>query len=203
MTGLKRALVRGAVLVTVLASVGAFAVPAYAAPSVATPPGPYAGGQTVTVSGTGFAKRASGASIEILMCADPDGTTANLPRDNTSCDGTTLNPETIYPTGTDPGPPGNFTAKYLIQELSAKSQNLINCDATHYCVLWVGEDYVGNFYGTPTDPVAYSQPFLVGTKAGADGSSSTSVVVGIVIAVVVLGGGGAFIWWRRRRRIAA
>jgi len=190
-----------ALIVTIWSGVST--APADAAASVTTPSGPFANNQSITVSGSGFAKRATGSTIQILMCSDPGGQTANLPHDITSCDGTTQNPNTIVPTAE-----GNFNDKYTIVKLSTKPtsgiESTINCDATHYCVLWVGEDQVDNFFGTSKQPVAYSQPFLVGatgsTNSSAGSGSSSGAVVAIVIAVVVVvGGGGAFLWFRRRR----
>ena len=137
------------------------------------PAGPYADGQTITVSGTGFATRASGNTIEIIECADPDGTPTNLPQDNSSCDGTTENSNTIVP-ATD----GSFTDQYPITELDTVVsgggyESNINCNATNYCVLWIGEDDVNNFTGTTDQPVAFSPPFLINPASGGGTTTTT------------------------------
>jgi len=136
------------------------------------PAGPYSDGQTITVSGTGFSTRSSGNTIEIIECADPDGTEANLPQDNTTCDTTTENPNTI-----EPAADGSFTDQYQITELNTVVsgggyQSNIDCNATNYCVLWIGEDAVNNFTGSTDQPVAFSPPFLINPGTGGSGSAS-------------------------------
>ena len=163
------------------AAAGLMAVPgrAYGAGSTGTvtaptaPAGPYTDGQTITVSGTGFSTRASGNTMQIIECADPDGTAANLPQDNSSCDVTTENSNSIVP-ATD----GSFTDQYPITALNTAVsgggyESNIDCNATNYCVLWIGEDEVNNFTGTTDQPVAFSPPFLV-NPAGAGGGSTTT-----------------------------
>jgi hypothetical protein len=142
------------------------------------PAGPYADGQTITVSGTGFSTRASGNTMEIIECADPDGTVANLPQDNSSCDGTTQNSNTIVP-ATD----GSFTDQYPITELDTVVsgggyESNINCNATNYCVLWIGEDDVGNFTGTTAQPVAFSPPFLINPAPTTEPTTLTTTLSG-------------------------
>jgi len=136
MSGLSsRVLARRSIVAALLVvlSVPAFAGSADAAGTITMSPGPYANNHAITVSGSGFSLRKSGNTVEILMCSDPGGSTTNLPRDNSSCDGTTVNPNTIVPTAN-----GTFTDKYTILHLSPKLGFAITCDATHYCVLWVG-----------------------------------------------------------------
>ncbi|HXX91860.1 MAG TPA: hypothetical protein VEI83_16705 [Acidimicrobiales bacterium] len=171
--------------------------PAGASATVTTPPGPYADDHVITVSGQGFATLASGATIQILMCADPGGTAAGLPRDNSSCDGTTLSPNTIYPTVG-----GGFSDRYSIVKLTAPAPNSITCDATHYCVLWIGEDYVNQFAGSAKSPIAFSQPFLVGAPSQPSGSSSSTLVASVAV-IAVLVAAGTFLLYRRNRRPAS
>ena len=159
--------------------------------------GPYTDGQTITVSGTGFSTNPAD-SIEIVECADPNGTQANLPADNTTCDGTTQNPNTIFTNAA-----GTFSSSYTIQKLSTTTGNSINCDATHDCVLWVGEDFNGNFSGTAAQPVGFSVPFLV-NNAGSGGTTPESpLTVALPIVGASVAGGAGFLVVRRRRRSAA
>ena len=129
----------------------------------------YANQQVITVTGSGFSPRASGLTIEIVECADPGGATANLPTDNSTCDATTENPNTIYPDAS-----GNFSSSYTLSSLATSSGNLITCDASDDCVLWVGEDFVNNFSGTSQEPAAFSSPFsLTSASGGSSGSGSS------------------------------
>ena len=133
-----------------------------AGPAVTTSPasGPFTDGQSITVSGTGFPNHAQDPSgLSILECSDPGGTTANLPTDATACDGTTVNGLAINTNAS-----GSFgPAQYSIVALSIASpgSSNINCDATNYCVLWVGVDYNNAF----TQNFAFSEPFTIGSSS--------------------------------------
>jgi len=170
----------GGCLVVVAAALAFLPGRAAATPALTTPAGPYTAGQTITVTGSGFSTLASGNTIQILECSDPNGDPNNLPQDDSTCDGTTLNPGTIFPS-TCPSPStatNCFSASYTIKQLDTPA-NLIDCDATNDCVLWVGEDYVNNFTGSAQQPVAFSNPFLVnpassgGGGGGGGGSGGT------------------------------
>jgi hypothetical protein len=131
-----------------------------AGPSVSIPPGPFSNGQTITVSGSGFPSYSQDLTgLQIIECADPGGSAANLPIDAASgCEGTTVNPSQI---STDTQ--GRFQTSYLIQALSTTGTSSINCDATHDCVLWVGTDYNNAFL---SGPHAFTKPFtIVGSVA--------------------------------------
>jgi LPXTG-motif cell wall-anchored protein len=161
-----------------------------------TPPaGGYTNGQTITVSGTGFSTNPSD-SIQIAECADPGGTTAGLPADNSTCDGTTLNPDTIFTNSA-----GTFSDTYQITKVTTATGSNINCDATDYCVLWVGEDFNNNFTGSSAQPTGFSQPFLIGSATTGAPESPLTVALPLLGAAVV--GGGGFVAYRRRRGHAA
>jgi len=198
----RRAFAAGAIAVAVAGAVvpGQALAVGSTSGSVVIPASPLPTSGTIDVSGSGFAKRQTGATVQILMCSDPGGSSANLPKDNSGCDGTTLNPNTVVPTAS-----GTFSDKYAIQPISPKTGFQITCDATHYCVLWVGEDYVNKFLGTPDEPVGFSAPFLVGAGGNVDppassGNSFPVAAVAIPVGLVAVGGG--FLWWRRRRTVS-
>jgi hypothetical protein len=152
-------------------------------------PGNPTDGQTVSVSGTGFpVHSADPTGLQIIECADPNGTTANLPTDSSQCDGTTVNP---LPVNTDTN--GAFTAKYTFAALSTSGSSNINCDATDFCVLWVGVDYNGAF----TSNFAFSAPFEIGAPPPL--APETTLVIALPVAGVIAGG-GTFFFLRRRRR---
>jgi hypothetical protein len=130
--------------------------------------------------------------VQILECADPHGTVANLPIDASTCDGATVDP---LPVNTDSS--GNFTDRYTFTELSdLHGASNITCNATHACVLWVGVDYNNMFLGGPH---AFSAPFEIGATSSSAGGSNAAVIA-IPIAVVVIGAGVLLVLRRRRSR---
>jgi hypothetical protein len=116
--------------------------------------------------------------IEILECADPGGSTANLPTSGKSCDGNTLPGDSIIVQ-----PDGSFSeATYTLYALPnvvlQENDSLVpRCDPTHACVLYVGEDQ-NDF----TRPKVFSHPFtfttvaatLAGGNAGASGTTGST-----------------------------
>ncbi len=185
------------VLVTLVAG-GIALLPAGAAlasPQVTMPAGNPHNNQTWTVTGSGFPSRSSDpAGVQILECADPHGNLANLPTSASSCDGATQDPLPVY---TDAA--GNITDRYTFVALSGlHGTSNIACNATNYCVLWIGVDYNNEFLGGPH---AFSNAFRIGAASPAAGGSSAGVW--IVIAVVVVLGGGALVVVRRRRATGA
>jgi hypothetical protein len=148
-------------------------------------------GGTYAVSGTGFPTPAQDPTgLVILECADPGGTTANLPVDATTCDGTTSSQNPIN-TRSD----GTFTDQYTFAALSTSGGSNINCDATDYCVLWVGEDYNNAF--TTAGQFAFSAPFEI--NAPPPLAPESPLVLALPIAGVAAAGGTFFVIWRRRR----
>jgi len=125
--------------------------------SVTIPSGPLTDGQTITVTGTGFPPTSQlPTGLQIIECSDPGGLAVNLPTDAASgCDGTTINGSQINTDAT-----GAFSASYSISALSATGNSNINCDATDFCVLWVGQDYNAAFL---SGPHAFSVPFEIAT----------------------------------------
>lgn len=147
---------------TIVASVGATVVimglgtsgARAATPTVTLPPGPLHDQQTITLSGSGFPSQSQlPTGLQIIECSDPGGVAANLPTDAASgCEGITLNPTQV---NTDSN--GAFHASYQILALNPQISS-ITCDASNFCVLWVGQDYNNAF----TDgPHAFSAPFEV------------------------------------------
>jgi|SRR5579872_1803949 len=179
--------------VTITAGVAASVVwssAAFADPQVTMAPANPGNEQVVVVSGSGFPSyRQDPTGLQALECADPGGSTANLPHEASRCEGLTINQGLI---STDAS--GSFTTRYTIVKLTPQNSS-IRCDSTHDCVLWVGVDYSQNFLGVH----AFSAPFTVGGRAIASSSSSTPVAA-IVIPVVAIAAGAAFLVARRSRR---
>jgi hypothetical protein len=138
-------------------------------PTVSIPAGRFSDGQTITVAGTGFPGHAADPSgVQILQCADPMGLPANLPVDASTCEGTTISP---LPVNTDTQ--GRFSTPYVLSTLTTRGgRSSIVCDASNYCVLWVGVDYNQQF---TSGPHAFSRPFEISPAAtSSSGTTSTS-----------------------------
>ncbi|HEY5025783.1 MAG TPA: hypothetical protein VII76_12470 [Acidimicrobiales bacterium] len=161
---------------------------ASAATTVNTPAGNPTDAQTITVTGSGFPVRSALPSgLEIIECADPGGTTTNLPTDAaTSCDGTTVSGGQI---NTDAS--GNFTAQYPIELLNSGNSS-INCDATDFCVLWVGQDFNGAFL---SGPHGFSSAFEIQSVAPVLGEAPLAISLPVIAAAIV----GVYVFLRRRR----
>jgi len=143
-----------------------------ATPSVTIPAGPFSNGQAITVTGSGFPPRADDPSgLQILECSDTGGLASNLPTDPSTCDGATTNP---LPVDTDAS--GRFTVQYDLQALTGlHGTSNIACDASDYCVLWVGVDYNEAF---TSGPHAFSRAFEVATAAISGGTTPSPAGVG-------------------------
>ena len=163
---------------------------ASASPQVATASASPGNDQTVTVSGSGFPVRSKDPTgVQIIECSDPQGLVAALPTSASNCDGATENP---LPVNVDAN--GSFTTQYTFTALSGRhgTANIV-CDATHYCVLWVGIDFNQAFLATH----AFSPAFRIGGAPA--GSSSDTLVIVLPIVGVVLVGGALLVAMRRRR----
>jgi hypothetical protein len=132
--------------------------------------GSYRSGQMVTVSVGPNDYFTPNAKVNILECADPGATRANLPTGVSTCDGNTIQGGTIL-VNRD----GSFsqTAYPIFSLPNAVLGEQANwqpvCNATNACVLYVGqnqEDF--------TQPKLFSAPFTVIPSAGRGTSPTTS-----------------------------
>jgi hypothetical protein len=144
-----------------------------ASPQVAiSPAGPYHDGETVTVSVAASPLFTPETKVNILECADPGGTVANLPTDNVPCDGQTIQAGTLYV-----GASGAVTERaytlYQLPSAALGEQQGWNpvCDTTHPCVLFIGVAQ-DNFSLAHT----FSAPFSIeaGTSSANSGTVSTT-----------------------------
>jgi hypothetical protein len=105
--------------------------------------------------------------IEILECADPGGQVANLPTSDITCDGNTAPSRSILV-----NQDGSFsTDQYQLYSLpnavlGEPRDSEPTCNATHMCVLYVGQDQ-NNFRA----PKVFTAPFTV-TPPGPTASGS-------------------------------
>ncbi len=169
-----------AVVVTVQ-SAGASAPPSLSV----SPSGDYHDGETISVGVGPNGYFTPNARINIIECADPGGLASNLPKDITTCDGNTIQGNTILVGGN-----GSFSQSgypiYLLPSPSLGEQANYTpiCNQTNYCVLYVGQDQ-NDF----TAPKVFSAPFLIApgsdtttTTSAGTGSSGTSGTTGTTVA---------------------
>jgi hypothetical protein len=127
-------------------------------PSSAT----YHSGQTISVSVGPNKYFAPFARIIILQCADPGGTSAHLPINDTTCDGNTVAGHSVLV-----AKDGSFSTAYQEiftlpnAQLGETPDGLPVCNRTHACVLYIGQDQT-NF----TQPKIFSTPFTVTPSGG-------------------------------------
>ncbi|HXN62824.1 MAG TPA: hypothetical protein VN886_20425 [Acidimicrobiales bacterium] len=131
------------------------------APTLTITSGPYRDGQLVNLSVGPNHYFTKYAEINIVQCADPGGTEANLPRSSASCDGNTAQGPSVLVNAN-----GSFSFHgYEIWALPNESQldeapdSQPVCNRTHSCVLYVGQDT--NIW---TKPKIFSPPFTVTPK---------------------------------------
>jgi hypothetical protein len=101
--------------------------------------------------------------VVILECADPGGSVANLPTSLTTCDSNTIQPDTtvVHADGSFVEP--SYTLYALPNSLLGEQANWQPvCNATHPCVLLVGEDQNDFAKGK-----AFSAAFAMAAAAGA------------------------------------
>jgi hypothetical protein len=130
-----------------------------------SPSGNYTNGQSISVSVGSNGYFTPHSRVNVIECADPGGLAANLPKDDTTCDGNTIQGSTI-----EVGSDGSFSVQqypvYLLPSPTLGEQANFKpvCNQTNYCVLYVGQNQ-NDF----TAPKIFSAPFLV-----APGSGSTA-----------------------------
>jgi hypothetical protein len=153
--------VAGALLLAAAGCGGSTSGDAAGAPAVTITPGPYRDGELINLSVGPNHYFTKYANINIVQCADPGGTAANLPRSSASCDGNTAQGPSVL-VNSD----GSFSFHgYEIWALPNESQldeasdSRPVCNSTHMCVLYIGQDT--NIW---TKPKIFSPPFTVSPK---------------------------------------
>jgi len=182
-------------------------VPGSALPIGTHTSGPFSSGQVIEVKIPANSTLGSGAGIFILECAAPGGA---IPTDPSQCDGKTVQGDTIL-AGTDgsidytvSGTTSGFTIYALpdVTSLGESPGDQPQCDTSHECVLYVGENQ-NDF----TQPHFFSQPFFVTPTPGdtganpGDGTPEAPLAIGLPLAAAGVVGGTLFL--RRRRHAAA
>jgi hypothetical protein len=144
-----------------------------------TPNGNLTDGQTISVSVGSNGFFTPHARVNILECADPGGLAANLPRDDTTCDGNTIQGSTILVGGDGSFSYSHYSVYLLPSSTLGEQANAKPvCNESNYCVLFVGQNQ-NDF----TAPKVFSAPFLIApssgstpasTGAGSNGSTATT-----------------------------
>jgi hypothetical protein len=189
---------RSALVAIVAASVVVLAIvpgAAAAGPTATmTPASGLVDGQRTTIHGSGFP---SHVELQVLECI---GTARDLPRDDRSCEGDTLD-STGYTDAQGnylnaPGDPSGDTQGYRISTLPSATFKVvsIHCGPTDPCLL-----YVGTQFNDFTKPHVFVPFQFAGAPAKSSNSTWVIVLVAVVAVVLVTG----FVLLRRRRGGAA
>ncbi len=152
------AVLPGALVVTApAATAGAVSPPTL----TITPSGPYHNAQKISVSVGPNRFFKPYARVNIIECADPGGTSKNLPVNVDTCDGNTIQGNTILVQRN-----GSFSihgyqlfALPNFATLGESPDTRPVCNQKHMCVLYVGQNQI-NF----TAPKEFSAPFAIATS---------------------------------------
>jgi hypothetical protein len=108
--------------------------------------------------------------VVILECADPGGDASHLPVSLGTCDGNTVQPDTVLVQGDGSFSEASYTL-YALPSLTLGEQANWQpvCNTHDQCVLFVGADQ-NDF----TKPKAFSQPFTIGGQAAAATAPTTT-----------------------------
>jgi hypothetical protein len=139
-----------------------------------TPGGSLHDGQTIDLSVGPNTLFTPHARVNVLECADPHGTAANLPTDLSTCDGNTIQANTVLV-----GANGSFSVEgYTVFQLpSTALGELANyqpvCNVSNPCVFYIGQDQ-NDF----TAPKIFSAAFSVGPASGAPAAPAPAAASG-------------------------
>jgi hypothetical protein len=152
------ALLGGVLVAMVLCAVTAGAAEAVTLPSLHMAAGPFRNGEQINLSVGPNHYFKPYSRVVILECADPGGRSGNLPRSVASCDGNTIQGNSVLV-----NKDGSFSEQgYTLYTLPNRSQlgesadERPVCNATKQCVLYVGENQE-DF----TWPKVLSHPFTI------------------------------------------
>jgi hypothetical protein len=183
---------------------------------IVTPGTPYTSGQVIdlvvgantTMNNAAMvaAGYPSGADpIKFLECADPGGTTVNLPTKPTQCEPATVESNSgAAADGSMSLTGANGYTVYALPDANLGSNGTVCGSAATPCVIGVFADQ-NDF----TKPHLFSAPYQVsvgdGTDQGnnpGDGTPEVPLAIGLPLAAAAVVGGSVFFTRRRRQRIA-
>jgi hypothetical protein len=125
------------------------------------------------------------AGVNILECADPGGTLANLPKSDSTCDGNTIQGNTILVAANGSASEAKYTV-YLLPSpaLGEQANNQPVCNQTDPCVLYVGQSQ-NDF----TAPKVFSAPFTIAPASGGGTTTTTAAAATTTTTAAAPGGG--------------
>jgi len=133
------------------------------------PSGPYQDGETVNVVVGPNRTFQPGTRVNVLECTDPGGSAANLPKNDSACDGLTIQGNTVLVQADGSVSVPGYTLYRLPNSTLGEPANAQPvCNESNPCVLYVGENQ--NAF---SQPKLFSAPFTV-TAASALSTSTTS-----------------------------
>ncbi len=177
---------------------------AAATPTVTISPGPASGaftsGESVTVTVGPNSLFVPHTRVNMIECADPGGSAANLPTSLSTCDANTIEADTVLVQPDGSFVEHGYTLYALPNEVLGEQSNWQPvCNRTNQCVLYVGEDQ-DDF----TQPKIFSAPFAFTSSAPAITVSGTTptttaaaVSAGVSLAPSTLaftGSSSALLW---------
>jgi hypothetical protein len=157
--------------VVVALTIGQTAGASTASPTLKmSPGGQLRDGESVSISVDANGYFTPYSHVNILECADPAGSPAKLPTSDSTCDGNTIQGNTVLISSNGSFSEPDYTV-YLLPSpaLGEQSNYQPVCDATNPCVLYVGQNQ-NDF----TAPKVFSAPFTIAAAAGSTSTSSTS-----------------------------
>lgn len=127
-------------------------------------------GESVSVSISPNSVFTPNSRVNILECADPGGSVANLPKSDSTCDGNTIQGNTILVAANGSASDPDYTI-YLLPSpaLGEQSNNQPVCNQTNPCVLYVGQNQ-NDF----TAPKVFSTAFSIAPAAGGSTTTTTA-----------------------------
>jgi len=127
-------------------------------------------GESVSVSIGPNSVFTPNSRVNILECADPGGSVANLPKSDSTCDGNTIQGNTMLVAANGSASDPAYTI-YLLPSpaLGEQSNNQPVCNQTNPCVLYVGQNQ-NDF----TAPKVFSTAFSIAPAAGGSTTTSTA-----------------------------
>jgi hypothetical protein len=135
------------------------------------PGGSFHSGSAASVSVGSNALFVPHSRVVILECSDPGGSAAQLPTSISNCDENTVQADTVLVQPNGSLSEKGYTLYSLPNAVLGEQSNWQPvCDATHKCVLYVGENQ-NDF----TQPKLFSQPFSIDPSASPAGSSVMNV----------------------------
>jgi hypothetical protein len=141
-------------------------------------------GESISVSVGANGYFTPDAHVNILECADPGGSVANLPKNIDTCDGNTIQGNTVLIASNGSFSEPDYTVYQLPSSiLGEQSNSQPVCNQANPCVLYIGQNQ-NDF----TAPKEFSAPFSI---APSTGSTTTSVPVAPTSTVAPTTGSGS------------